>query len=103
MKLRKINQLRNGNVLFAYMANNKGRGRDNCTLVVVPGGTIRPRMAQLVDGPGHGELTFYDDGSFVYTPAEGFYGTDSFTYKASDGADDSNEATVTIQVNPAAE
>jgi len=55
-------------------------------------------MAQLVDGPDHGELTFYDDGSFIYTPDEGFSGTDSFTYKASDGAADSNEATVTIVV-----
>src|SRR5207248_1985495 len=35
---------------------------------------------------------------FTYTPAANFNGTDSFTYKASDGTDDSNVATVTITV-----
>ena len=41
------------------------------------------------------------DGAFSYLPPVGFEGTDSFTYKANDGADDSNVATVTITVNPA--
>ncbi len=36
------------------------------------------------------------DGSFTYTPEGGYRGTDSFTYKANDGALDSNIATVTI-------
>ena len=38
------------------------------------------------------------DGSFTYTPAKGFAGTDSFTYKASDGSAASPPATVTITV-----
>jgi VCBS repeat-containing protein len=43
-----------------------------------------------------------NNGSDVtYTPDPGFTGTDSFTYTASDGAADSNVATVTITVNPA--
>ncbi len=33
-----------------------------------------------------------------YAPAPDFYGADSFTYVANDGAADSNEATVTITV-----
>ena len=57
-------------------------------------------MAELVDGPDHGDLILYDDGSFEYTPEAGYFGQDTFTYKASDGADDSNEATVTIEVTP---
>ena len=56
-------------------------------------------MALLVDGPEHGDLIFNADGSFLYTPGDGFVGTDHFTYKASDGADDSEEVTVTIEVN----
>ncbi|MGA2500849.1 MAG: cadherin-like domain-containing protein, partial [Tepidisphaeraceae bacterium] len=56
--------------------------------------------AILVDGPAHGTLTLNPDGSFTYTPAENFYGADSFTYKANDGTGDSNVATVYITVNP---
>lgn len=37
--------------------------------------------------------------NLTYTPNAGFHGTDSFTFKASDGQVDSNVATVTITVN----
>lgn len=50
--------------------------------------------------PGHGTLILNPDGSFTYTPDENYAGTDSFTYTASDGTTDSNEATVTITINP---
>jgi len=55
--------------------------------------------AILVAGPAHGSLTFNSDGSFIYTPLT-FTGSDSFTYKANDGAAnsaDSNVATVTLK------
>ncbi|HKY52887.1 MAG TPA: ExeM/NucH family extracellular endonuclease, partial [Anaerolineales bacterium] len=55
--------------------------------------------AILVSGPSNGSLTLNADGSFSYTPAADFNGTDSFTYKANDGVADSNVATVTITVN----
>jgi hypothetical protein len=42
---------------------------------------------------------FNTDGSFVYTPANGFQGTDSFTYVANDGLIDSAAATVNLTVN----
>jgi len=51
--------------------------------------------------PSNGMLLFNSDGSFKYTPNEDFSGIDSFTYKANDGEDDSNEATVTITVTDA--
>src|SRR5215211_2252122 len=54
--------------------------------------------AALVTGPGHGTLTLDGDGSFTYTPAANFNGTDSFTYRASDGTLDSGLATVTITI-----
>ena len=51
-----------------------------------------------VVGPAHGTLALNADGTFVYTPAANFNGTDSFTYVANDGALNSNVATVTINV-----
>ncbi|MGB3640957.1 MAG: tandem-95 repeat protein, partial [Rivularia sp. (in: cyanobacteria)] len=42
--------------------------------------------------------TFTSDGSFTYTPLEGFNGTDSFTYTVSDGTSTSEPATVQINV-----
>jgi VCBS repeat-containing protein len=55
--------------------------------------------AAVVSGPAHGTLTLNANGTFSYTPNANFYGTDSFTYAASDGALTSNVATVTITVN----
>lgn len=55
-------------------------------------------LVTVVDGPANGSLSNNPDGSFTYTPAEEFYGTDSFTYFASSSAA-SNTATVTITVN----
>jgi hypothetical protein len=54
--------------------------------------------AVLVSGPAHGTLTFNTLGSFTYIPNADFFGSDSFTYKANDGIDDSNVATVGIAV-----
>jgi VCBS repeat-containing protein len=51
-----------------------------------------------VSGPAHGSLTLNADGSFSYTPDANFHGGDSFTYKVSDGALESNVAAVTITV-----
>src|SRR5438876_1923155 len=55
--------------------------------------------AVLVSGPSHGTLTLNPDGSVSYNPAPGYNGPDSFSYKANDGAADSDVATVTITVH----
>src|SRR5207244_2651758 len=55
--------------------------------------------AVLVAGPSHGTLTLNANGSLTYTPAANYNGPDSFTYKANDGALDSNVATVSITVH----
>ena len=49
-------------------------------------------------GPSNGTLDFKEDGSFTYTPDDGFLGMDSFTYQANHGTDDSPVATVNIEV-----
>jgi VCBS repeat-containing protein len=55
--------------------------------------------AIVVGTTANGTLTTNADGSFTYTPNSNFNGTDSFTYRASDGEDDSDLATVTLTVN----
>ena len=54
--------------------------------------------AALVTGPAHGAVTLNANGSFIYTPAAGFVGTDTFTYVANDKASDSAPATVSVAV-----
>ena len=57
-----------------------------------------PLSDVLVSGPSHGSLTLNGNGSFSYTPAADFTGSDSFSYRASDGTLSSNPATATISV-----
>lgn len=60
-----------------------------------------PLTATAATQPEHGEVTLAANGSFTYTPDAGFSGTDTFTYKASDGTAESGPATVTITVEEA--
>ena len=46
-----------------------------------------------------GTLGSVSTNQIIYTPTQDFNGTDTFTYKANDGTDDSNTATVTITIN----
>ncbi len=58
-----------------------------------------PLTASLVTGPSNGSLVLNPNGSFTYSPNANFFGTDTFSYQANDGAMNSNVATVTITVN----
>jgi hypothetical protein len=51
-----------------------------------------------VTDPSHGRVTLNADGSFRYMPTGDYLGKDEFTYKASDGMNEGNAATVTISV-----
>ncbi len=55
--------------------------------------------AVQVSGPSKGTLTLNADGSFTYQPNANTNGSDSFTYRASDGSSAGNVATVSITVN----
>lgn len=54
--------------------------------------------AVISKAPDHGTLDLNADGSFVYTPESNYFGADSFTYKAFDGAAQSAAATVSLNV-----
>ena len=79
-----------GNTLTVNAANGVLANDTNAD-----GGTL---SAVLGTTTANGSLTLEADGSFVYTPNAGFYGTDSFTYTATDGNATSAPATVTITV-----
>jgi len=57
--------------------------------------------ALLVSTTANGTLTLNANGSLLYTPRAGFTGTDTFTYRASDGEATSSAVTVSIKVDPA--
>ena len=57
-----------------------------------------PLTAVLIQSPAHGSLNLNSNGGFTYTPDSLFSGSDSFTYRAHDGAALSNLATVIITV-----
>ncbi len=53
----------------------------------------------VVSPPAHGTYSFFLS-YLVYTPAADFHGTDSFTFKASDGVLESDVVTVSLTVTP---
>jgi choice-of-anchor C domain-containing protein len=56
-----------------------------------------PLTYATVNGPAHGTLSGTAP-ALTYTPVLGYFGPDSFTFKANDGTADSNTATVSITV-----
>lgn len=58
----------------------------------------QPLTASLLSGPADGSLDLSPDGTFTYRPDPDWSGTDSFTYRASDGqATATARATITVR------
>jgi len=55
---------------------------------------------RVVDQPEHGTVTGGSGAVRSYTPAEDYFGADSFTFVANDGRDDSLPQTVSIEITP---
>jgi hypothetical protein len=74
-------------------ASNSYTVHSGSKLTVLPPGILAndhdddfdPITAYKTGNPTHGTLVFRTNGGFTYTPAPGYFGTDSFTYKAYDG------------------
>ena len=60
----------------------------------------QPLTPSLVTQPAHGTVTVNADGTLNYFPALNYNGTDSFTYRVSDGLLNSNTATVAVTIVP---
>lgn len=92
-------------------AADEERATEDATLtVLVPGvlgndgvGFAGSLVASLACGPAHGSVCLGADGSFCYSPDADFNGIDQFTYRAGDGIQWSEPATVTIAVAPVPE
>ncbi len=52
----------------------------------------------LVQGPSHGSVSVNSNGTFTYTPTQGFAGADTFSYKVSDGISDSQTVYIGLDV-----
>ena len=71
------------------------RGRQAAAAVAAPACCPAPAPAApavqptvvLEAAPSHGKVVLKADGSFAYTPAKDYTGSDSFTYKISTGAE----------------
>lgn len=57
-------------------------------------------QAERMAPPAHGVVFVAPDGAFSYNPYAGFTGSDTFTYRASDGSLRSDVTTVTLTVGP---
>jgi hypothetical protein len=55
-------------------------------------------IAELVTGPGSGQVVFLSNGLFAYTPVPGFIGTVNIVYRAFDGLLYSEPITISINV-----
>jgi hypothetical protein len=65
-------------------------------------GQSRPLTAQVFSGTSHGTLTLNPDGGFTYVNDGSAATSDSFSYKAIAGAEESNPTTATIVITPPA-
>ncbi|MBN2565988.1 MAG: cell wall-binding repeat-containing protein, partial [Candidatus Eisenbacteria bacterium] len=76
---------------------------DETLRVPLPGVRANDRdvvSVELARPPSHGTVALAGDGSFEYVPAPEWSGTDSFTYRGSAQDASTDEATVTVVVNP---
>ena len=97
----------NVNVVPVAIADNFSTNEDTPLVAAAPGVLSNdndpdggPLTAILLDQMVHGTLSFNTNGSYAYSPFDNFNGTDSFIYRAYDGADGSVPVVVTLTVNP---
>ncbi|MGH2879618.1 MAG: tandem-95 repeat protein, partial [Solirubrobacteraceae bacterium] len=97
-------------VVYAEAHNDSYGATENQELKVAAPGVLAndqdsdtPALAlevkEVIKQPQHGTVSVNSDGSFKYTPESSYAGSDSFSYTDTDGNSESNEATVTIEVN----
>ncbi|MBA4387853.1 MAG: hypothetical protein C0404_07720, partial [Verrucomicrobia bacterium] len=88
----------------APVANNGGMSAwsgqsSSCSFSYTHADSGQTLTFSIVNQPAHGSATCSGSSSAIYTPAPGYAGSDSFTWKCNDGVDDSNIATISVTVN----
>jgi ELWxxDGT repeat protein len=63
-----------------------------------PDGTIDASTVLPVQPPAHGSVLLNANGTITYTPASGYSGSDSFTYRVADNQGNTSTGTVTLTV-----
>jgi hypothetical protein len=63
-----------------------------------PDGVLVLSSLAVLSGPSHGTAAVQPDGTMLYTPSAGYFGSDSFTYQICDDDGACDQATVTISV-----
>jgi VCBS repeat-containing protein len=81
--------------LPGVLQNDTDPNGDPLTAILFPSDPMQPNRT------AHGMVTLNSNGSFLYTPDDGFTGSDFFLYSVSDGSLNSSFAAVTIDVEPA--
>ena len=88
----------------APVANNDSATTNEDTAVVISvlsndsdadGNSLTPAILM---SPAHGTASINANGTVTYTPAANYNGSDSFSYRASDGGLNSNTATVSLSI-----
>jgi len=97
-----VNDAPIANDINAQMDENKVNGRYKPVTVTLNASDVDgdDLTYVLIASPANGSVGNISNNEIIYTPNQDFNGTDTFTYKANDGAEDSNEATVTVTINP---
>jgi TolB protein len=90
-----------------YVLSTKGKKAPKVLTVASPGVLTNDTdvngdtlTVQLVSAPAKGQLQLNPDGSFTFKPKGSARAIYTFTYRVSDGLNNSSVATVTISVNP---
>jgi VCBS repeat-containing protein len=78
--------------------NTDGLSGNDDTLVVSAENGSSTDVGNAV-ATAHGSVTLNANGSYSYTPAPNYFGSDSFTYTVSDGRGGTDSATVTITID----
>ena len=79
-----------GNVLNSQNVLDNDTDADNDVLTV---------DISFLSEPSNGNVVFSEDGTFIYTPNNNFFGADSFTYMISDGNGGNDEGLINITIS----
>ena len=82
------------------LENDTDPNGDPLTVTEIDGTPVVPGTPTTITTPSGGTLTINDDGTYDYSPADGFVGTEPITYMIADGNGGTDAATLYLAVHP---